>query len=588
MSGRRIAAAGAAATGPLASAAALLIAFAAAGCRPFSGSLPGDPVPAPYSIQHLQGQGTVTVEAELGDAPRDVYLAFVNPQDVSAVGDVTVIARSAGRAVASEPRAVPVAGAAAGLADLRRAPTPAAIAAYNQAPLAHRPSGASSLRLFERPPEPPLLDAVDDELVFYDYRDAPVPATCRAVVGPVAVDGGERTLDIWVADNCWDDPDTPFPDGDRSRLVTPDMVAALADRFLKGGGFDDIYDWVTGMLGAEWGDHDYTDLIAPDNEVAILLCDIDDDDSTEGGLVGYFYSRDNVEPLSEPHSNGRVMFTIDAVLYAVEDAGDADGDGSDWDPTDSWPEEIFSTLAHEFQHMVHFYQRSVLRGASSSADRWINEMASQVVEDLLADKLGVIGPRGVDGAVGSAGVTGITEGRLPRFNARNDASLTTWVDEPLDEALACYSVTYAFGAWLARNYGGALLLNRLMRCSVTGPASIEDIVSQETGHPERFARILQRWGAAQLLSDETDAPSGYRYNAGTFFDSSVNGRGYRLGSIDLFRYSPSPYLYTPENVSLYLPLRASQALCAAAVPGAGTLAWTLELPDGMVASVLVK
>jgi len=165
---------------PAALLAALLAAFGAAGCRPFSGPLPGDPVPAPYSIQHLQGQGTVTVEVELGDMPRDVHLTFVNPRDVPASGNVTMTARSDDRAVACSARAAAAMAVVPDLAEARRAPTPAVIAERNQAPLAHRPSGVPSLRLFDRPPEPPMLDAVGDARDFYDYEDTPVPATCRA------------------------------------------------------------------------------------------------------------------------------------------------------------------------------------------------------------------------------------------------------------------------------------------------------------------------------------------------------------------------------------------------------------------------
>jgi hypothetical protein len=270
------------------------------------------------------------------------------------------------------------------------------------------------------------------------------------------------------------------------------------------------------------------------------------------------------------------MFTIDAVMYAIKDGGT-------WDSTDSWPEEIYSTLAHEFQHMIHFYQRAVLRDAMATGDTWINEMASQVVEDLLADKMGVIGPRGVDGADGTDGTAGNTAGRLPLFNAYNDLSLSDWNND-----LASYSITYAFGAWLARNYGGAKLLNRLMQCASTGPASIEDIVSLETGRSESFSRLLQRWSAAQLLSDATDPSAGYRYNAGAFFDSTVDGNAYRLGSINLYNYTPAPYLYTRSTVGSYQPLSTSQALCQGAIPGTGVLAWTLDMPDGVIASVVVK
>ncbi|MCX7030821.1 MAG: peptidase M30, partial [Spirochaetes bacterium] len=260
-----------------------------------------------------------------------------------------------------------------------------------------------------------------------------------------------------------------------------------------------------------------------------------------------------------------------------------------WEYTDYWPEEMYSTLAHEFQHMIHFYQRAVLRDAMADDDTWINEMASQVVEDLLADKMAVIGPRGVEGTIGTAGSPGNTEGRLPMFNKYNDVSLSHWIYSPPSESLKCYSITYAFGAWLARNYGGAELLNRLMQCELTGPASIEDIVSQDTGRTESFSRILQRWSAAQLLSDVTDAPPGYQYNTGGFVQSSVGSNDYALGSINLFNYSPAPSMYSGSGtVGTSQHLSTSMKLYLADVPASGALDLMLDMPSGLIASVVVK
>jgi hypothetical protein len=549
------------------------------GCNPFSGPLSGDPTPSPYFIQHLEGEGTFPLEIDLGAASKNVYLTFVNPSFGISRGSLTVSGSVVGVAPDSD---VPAARIVSSMPAPKRAPTPAVITEFNQNPFRSRGKSAPSLRLFERPLAPPLFDLVDDELVFYDYTDAGIPATCQAVVGPIDIGGGKtRTLNIWVANNCW------WEGGTKPNLVYPWMITPLVEKFLTAGSFNDIYDWVTTMLGPEWGDRTYPDdLIQANNEITIFLCDIPDP-PTGGTLVGYYYSRDNVLKVYEPKSNARVMFTIDAVLYAT-------GDGS-WDSFDYWPEEIFSTLAHEFQHMIHVYQREVLRDAMAIGDIWINEMASQVVEDLVSDKMDVMGPRGVDGTDGTAGPTGNTSDRLARFNANNDISLTDWYDD-----LESYSITYAFGAWLARNYGGAALLNRLMRCPYTGPASIENIVSQATGNNESFSRILQRWSAAVLLSDKADAPPGYRYNTGGFVDSSVNGNTYRLGSINLFNYDykdewgtliqSGPYIYGGSYVGTSQHLSTSSALYdpTPLLMDTGVLDWKLDMPDGMIATVVVK
>jgi hypothetical protein len=583
-------------TGSIAAAAAF--AMLVTGCSPFAGPLPGNPAPSTYYIHHLSGQGTWPLNLDLGDEPRDVYLTFVNPDRYDTWGSLTVSGSVMGGEPVEEPsagepsaRIVPeadpnAARKAGAVVSPQRAPTPRAITEFNQNPFGGRGRSAASLRLLERSPAPPLLDTEGSSSggTFSNMNLSSVPATCRKVVKDVGVaGGGTRTLNIWVADNCW------YSGGSRAALVRPEMVDAMAGQFLAAGSFNDIYDWVTAMLGAEWGPHGQAGLIQPNGEITILLCDIANDNAA-GGYVGYFWSKDNYTTEYEPASSERVMFTIDAVSYAT-------GDGS-WDPGDFWPEEIFSTLAHEFQHMIHFYQRGVLRDAMASGDTWINEMASLVVEDLLADKMEVIGPRGVDTELlypdGSAGASGNTKGRLGEFIYYPSLSLSDWGYD-----LESYSVAYAFGAWLARNYGGAELPGRLMQCSSTGPASIEDIVSQETGHGESFDRILQRWSAAVLLSGETDAPPGYRYNSGGFFASTLNGNAYRLGSIDLENYmyggQVGPRMYpggttgtwtvgTSEHLATSIALYDATPVLQAA----GVLAWTLDMPGGVIATVLVK
>jgi hypothetical protein len=558
-------------------AAALALVLFAAGCKPFSGPLPGDPTPEPYFIQHLSGEGTFPLGLDLGNETRDVYLTFVNPNLFSASGMIDVgvgVASEAAGSVAPLAQAVPAPSTS------RRAPTPEVITTYNQNPFGARGRPAPSLRRLEQA-APPQLDTVGSNVggTFYniDLLQTSVPATCRAVVGPIDIGGIEsRTLNIWVADDCW------FETATRALKITQTMVDALVLQFLQAGLSNDIYDWVTGMLGPEWGSTGITYLIPGNGEITILLCDIENDDEPNFGIVGYFWSKDNYKVGWEPKSSERVMFTIDAVMYAN---GDIPGP-LNWQPTDYWPEEIFSTLAHEFQHMIHFYQRGIVRDAMAGGDTWINEMASQVVEDLLADKMDVIGPRGVTGTDGSAGAAGNTEGRLPWFNVYNDVSLADWGGT---DVYASYSITYAFGAWLARNYGGAMLMNRLMQCTTTGRTSIEDIVSQATGKPEYFPRLMQRWSAAQLLSDATDAPTGYQYNTGTFFTSTVGSATYRLGSINLFNYSPAPTVDITGPVAGTSPhLSTSATLFQAATSATGSLGWALEMPPGLIASVIVK
>ncbi len=385
-----------------------------------------------------------------------------------------------------------------------------------------------------------------------------VPATNRLVR-----EIGGKTLSIWVADDSW------TAGGSKTYLVTDEMVTALADYFLKEGAANDITDWVTPLLGRPWGPHDFSNLITNDDSVTILLYDIDNDNAApldDGGVFGLFFSRDNYRRKNAdgvpvvPNSNERVMFYLDSVMLGARD-------GDTWESDDWAPSEIVSTLAHEYQHMIHFYQKQVANGILASTSTWVEEMMSMMLEDLLSDKIKKSGPRGVDWNDGSGGELGILRGRLPRFNYFNDQSLVDWRGDS-KEVLADYAVSYAFGAYLLRNYGGPELLGALMGNPNTvspATASNQDIVLSalaSLGYPMDYGDLLRRWAQAVLLSHRTDAPQGYRYNRGGYFVYPYAGLRYRLGSINLYNYEfwlsddgsavlQGPYLYSDSPAWAY-------------------------------------
>ena len=106
-------------------------------------------------------------------------------------------------------------------------------------------------------------------------------------------------------------------------------------------------------------------------------------------------------------------------------------------------------------------------------------------------------PRRAKRATGTAG--------FPRYNLYNDIQVTSW-----DGLLANYSINYAFGAYLARNYGGAGLYGAIVQSDRSGVDAIEGAL-RELGHDASFADLLANWAAATLLSDSTAAALPYRY-----------------------------------------------------------------------------
>lgn len=433
------------------------------------------------------------------------------------------------------------------------------------------------------------LSAVNDTASFADITlsgNPIVDATCRYVFTEstaTAADGVPRKVSIWVSDDQWHES--------AAGRITQQMVEELGSRFLKSGADNDIYDWLTAILGPEWGAPAYSNLIEHSGEITIFLTDIENDASENGGIVGYFSSLNSIKnetlvgTMAEGLSNERVMFVMDAPMYA--NAG-----GGTWSPDGYWQDIVFSTLAHEFQHMIHFYQKQ-LRFNVASTDAWIDELCAQLAEDLLADKMGVSGPRGIAPAIGHAGSGGNTNGRLPDYNRYTHLPLES-TDSAWQQANAVYyySVVYAFGAWAARNYGGAQFLRDIVRSRYTDRQAIEYAAAQAGANPSDLDSLLARWAVAVMASDRTDMPPGYRLNTGDWISSTVAGKEYRLGSINFFNYSyaegRSGPLFVEAGQQISSQSASTNVFYAAARGLVGKKSFTITVPDGIEMYVVLK
>jgi len=502
------------------------------------------PMERVYKIQS-SGNVELTLNLDLGSNTRTVYYIFTNT-NFSAETDspkclTNLIDPNNEQSNAESSIIKPLFSESAFLKNYSKSPARGKpeISEFNSNPWKHigkeKIAGKKLNYPIENGAKGPLKSTVGETNDFMNESTTDtIAATCRKVVTD-----GTKTLNIWVANNCWS-----VGGSGKSYYVTQAMVDAMADKFLKSGTANDIYDWVTNIYGSEWGTHSYSDLITADNNIHILLYDIDNDNSTTGGTLGFFWAKDNFQTTYIDYSNQKIMFYIDAVMYATP--------AGTWEISDPMPAEIISTLAHEFQHMIHFYQKNVVKALAES-DTWINEMCSLVTEDLLADKILVDGPRGVTYDVYDAGSANNIYGRLPLFNYWNDAPLTTWLSG--SDAIISYSVSYAFGAFLARNYEGAELFKDIVQ-GVTGKSlygDYRDVVEAVKAHGGAsdltMADLMRDWGAAVVLSNKLYMPSGNKYNNDGYYSSTINSIYYQLGSINMFNYkyeySSGNYLYEP-------------------------------------------
>ena len=418
------------------------------------------------------------------------------------------------------------------------------ITEFNNNPPLPVPSARSGRRAHVQAQPDPVAEG--DRFDFHDQDEdgnlVPIPATARKVVTD-----GARTAAFWVADADWG-----AGCSGAGPCVTQEMVNAMADRFLRPGSGNDIHDWVTAIYGEPWGPHTLDFLIPASaaREIHVVLYDIEGDGAPGPGecrAVGYFWGRHNF--LRDPDDPGpqltaeRLAFFMDSVWFAIPD-------GPTWEITDRRPNDAIGTLAHEFQHMIHFYQKPVLRDTGS--ETWLNEMASEVAEDLIADKMMVRGPRGVAHDDPTAGAPGNRSGRLPYYNLFNDQPVTVW-----NGKIADYAGKYAFGAYLARTYGGAELFSRIVQSDQAGFVAVKAAL-EALGHDVPFGQLLADWAVATLLSDDTAAAAPYRYNPGTWTTSHTGGVQYRLGSINLYHYRYDPPEVVSDCIGPDLASRSSQ------------------------------
>ncbi|MBP7095817.1 MAG: hypothetical protein KBC36_06975 [Spirochaetia bacterium] len=396
-----------------------------------------------------------------------------------------------------------------------------------------------------------------------------VAATCHWEIE----DSGGRVVRIWVQDTEWETS---------GAKVTQTMVDAMGERFFKPDTTgDDILDWVSGIFGDDYnpGSVPPYGMIADTDALDILVADIADQKIDNGGIVGYFHSLHNYSATvaGAENSNERIMFFVDAPMFANSSNNGGDNDRT-WSATDYWPEQVWSTLAHELQHMIHFNEKIVERGVSTSST-WFNEMCSAAAEDFVSRRLAVDGPRGVPYDDGTDGGLVTSDGRLPYFVAQPANTLTVWTGSNED-----YATVYAFAAWLGRNYGAGSFSSM-----VQGNLDGFDAVLAST--PEAATgEALRNWAIAALSSSRQDMSPSWEFNgSGTgWFPSDTDEN--RLGSIELANYQ-----WPGASVTGLVP--ATSIPAGSIAPAAnlyielpvvdGTASGTLTLYRGMSMTVVV-
>lgn len=282
---------------------------------------------------------------------------------------------------------------------------------------------------------------------------------------------------IWVLNDNFSDSTAS---GDK---ITQEEAKSLADKF------DTIYEPIQEVFGTESNEIISTNRFytISDTKVNIVVYDIEDDytPNQNSGTAGYFWPKDYYTATEKPSNRDDVLPLSNEGKYFYVDSGFLN----------KYPNMIYSTLAHEFQHMINFGQKTMksMKTATKQSDivsssTWSNEMMSMVCEDMIQKYLGV-------------GLEDSPISRLLNFaNGYYISGLTDWFQD--SNVVYSYAGAYAFGAYLARNYGGKDLIKQIATSQyVDQDAITQALKANEATKTETFESVFKKYPQALVLDN---------------------------------------------------------------------------------------
>jgi len=189
--------------------------------------------------------------------------------------------------------------------------------------------------------------------------------------------------------------------------------------------------------------------------ITILLLNIKDGLSGAGGsyVAGYFDPGNEYPLFANPFSNQREMFYLNINPILINSGSVTETD-------------FYTTLAHEFQHMIHWEQKNHLKNLDD--DTWLNEAMSEVAPTYLY--------------VPSCE-------RLYTYEKDPSNSLTVWNDSVSD-----YGIAYMWSQYYKDQFGGTIFKEIMQQNSI---------------------------GITSVNSALTTIPSNTRTFESTFYDMSI-------------------------------------------------------------------
>ena len=285
--------------------------------------------------------------------------------------------------------------------------------------------------------------------------------------------------------------------------------------------FDEIYPVQIQIFGDnKFSDSKWSNLLKNYNgKVNILIYDIANDacESQTGGIYGFFHSLDF--HTDSNYSNETECINVDSFFF------NQDTEGS------------FQTLFHEFQHLENFVNKVILSSnhSVSKVSTWYNEMLSMLSEDIFTDLLGIE----LENAPAS---------RLNFFNAYYPLGFYQWRSGsdyfPSGDVYISYANSYAFGAYLLRNFGEIELIKKISQNDFVDEKSITKAL-ESLGYDFTFFDVLLNF--YQILFENQS------YSLNKEFSDDSFGCKLNIKAIDLKKFPATekiPY-FVYDNATLY-------------------------------------
>ena len=129
----------------------------------------------------------------------------------------------------------------------------------------------------------------------------------------------------------------------------------------------------------------------------------------------------------------------------------------------------------------------VENGRALNPSTWYNEMLSMLCEDMLQSFL-----ENED--------KDSPKKRLSRFCSNySDSGIVDWLSG--DHVFSSYAMSYAFGAYLARNYGGASLIKKIATNNLVDKSSITAAIKEQGYTTETFDTVYKKFVQALLIQN---------------------------------------------------------------------------------------